>query len=257
MSVLDTLKENKNKLLVRVGVILAGVAGLAVLLPVIYSAFLASLGLLGVGITAIIGFGIFSALPMLGQKWENAMLGIRKAEARANPIEQMQNDLMKRKEEIKTTEAALGRIGGIVKSMESMLDDQAKKDPEHDLTTARKSLEAMKNFYSTNIGKLKLAIQKGREFEKEIERKKFEFTFAEAGKTFMNGMSGSEGDAMQKLLSDEAFKAVSDQFNAVFADLEVRSVLDQAEAIESRHETFEEMLKAREASEATKVRDLG
>jgi hypothetical protein len=81
--VLETLKENKNKLLVRVGVVVAGIAGLALVLPIIYSAFLASLGLLGVGITAIIGFGIFSALPMLGQKWENAMLHLRKAEARA------------------------------------------------------------------------------------------------------------------------------------------------------------------------------
>jgi hypothetical protein len=183
---------------------------------------------------------------------------MRKAEARANPIEQMQNDLLQRKEDIKSTESALGRIGGIVKSMERMLDDQARKDPEHDLTIPRKSLEAMQRFYDTNMKKLTLAIQKGREYEKEIERKQFELTFVEAGKTAMNGIAGSEGDAMQKLLSDEAFKSVSEQFDKVFGELEVRSVLDQASMIESRHETFEEMLKAREAAiAAPKERDLG
>jgi len=246
------MDEKKQKLLVRGIAILGGIAGLAILLPIIYSAFLAGLGLLGIGIVGILGFGLFSALPMLGQKWENAILSARKSEARTNPIEQLQNTLLKRKEQIKVTEGALGRIGGIVKTMERMLDDEVHRDPDHDLAIPRKSLAAMQMFHATNMTKLQSAVQACKDYEKEIERKRFELTFVEAGKTAMASVEGAEGDAMQQLLTDEALKSVSEQFDKIFGELEVKSVLSQAEQIETTHTNLEELLKPK-----TVERNLG
>jgi hypothetical protein len=240
--------ESKKALLVKIGATVAGIIGLAVVLPLIYSAFLAGLGLLGIGITTIIGVGIFQALPMLGQKWENAILSARKAEARANPIEQAQNTLLKRKEQIRSSEQALSDQSGVIKSMERMLDDQARKDPDHDLSNPRESLEAMKRYYAAKIEKLKQAIAGAKDYEKEIERKKFEFAFAQTGLTVTESIEGAEGDPMQQLLSDEAFKSVSDQFDKVFGALEVSSLLDQTEQMQHTQVKLEQVLQPRERS---------
>jgi hypothetical protein len=248
MSFLDTLKENKQKVMVRVVTALGGLVTLALLLPIIFAALQAALGLAAVGVVAIIGIGIFQALPLLGQKWENALLGARKAEARANPIEQAQNILLKRKEQIRSGEQALNNLSGVIKSMERMLDEQARKDPDHDLTTPRKSLEAMRHYYAAKIEKLKSAIAGAKEYEKEIERKKFELAFAQTGRIAAAGIEGAEGDPMQQLLSDEAFKSVSDQFDEVFGALEVSSLLDQAEQMQSTQVKFEAIMQPRERS---------
>lgn len=84
---LETIKNSVPKLngqavAVRVGFVLAGIGVLALLLPLVYYAFLSALGLLGLGITAGVGVALIKALPWLGQKWENKLLSLRKAEAR-------------------------------------------------------------------------------------------------------------------------------------------------------------------------------
>jgi hypothetical protein len=230
---------DKKTWLVRGGVALASIAGLALLLPVLWAAFLASLGLLGVAIIGALGVGFMWLLPLLGQKLENQILSARKQEARVNPIEQLQNSLLKKKEQIRTTEGALGRIGGLINTMKRMLDDQAKQDPEHDLSVPRKSVEAMERFRDTNMTKLQLAIRAAKDFEREIERKQFELKFVEVGQTALASVEGAEGDAMAKLLEDEALKSVSEQFDKIFGDLEVKDVLMQAEQMEQRHSNFD------------------
>ena len=93
---ITTAQSPPNKsLMVRAAVAVGVVGALALVLPLVWFAFLSTLGLLGIGITAVIGFGLVQAIPALGQKWENKLLGLRKAEARANPIEQIQNNVIR------------------------------------------------------------------------------------------------------------------------------------------------------------------
>src|SRR5687768_11061089 len=89
----DIVREKlpRNALLVRVGAGAAVVGGLALAAPIIWGAASASLGLLVVGALGVVGLGAVQAIPLLGQKWENRLLAARKAEARENPIEQLQN----------------------------------------------------------------------------------------------------------------------------------------------------------------------
>ena len=60
--------------------------------PLIWAAVSAGVGLAALAGMAAVGFVSFQALPLAVQKLENRMLKLRKAEARANPIEQLQND---------------------------------------------------------------------------------------------------------------------------------------------------------------------
>lgn len=234
-SFLSGIKQDQQVWIVRGGVVLASVVGLSLALPVIYSAFLAGLGILGLGIVTVVGAGIIYALPLLGQKLENRVLSWRKAEARQNPIEQMQNRLIERTNQLALFEKALSTISGYVNNMRRMIEEEAKLDPDHDLTGPNKSLSAMVGFYNKHLEKLKAAKKAVKDYEQEIKRKSFEWEFAKTGRAAMQSMSAAEGekDMVNKLLTDEAFKEVEAQFDQVFGELEVQTVIDQATQLES------------------------
>ena len=234
-SLISGINQNQKVWFVRAGVIVASVVGLAIALPAIYGAFLASLGLLGIGIVGVLGAGIIYTMPLLGQKFENAILKLRKAEARQNPIEQMQNRLIERAGQLTQFEKALTVISGHVSNMRRMVEEEAKLDPDHDLTGPNKSLNAMVAFYNKHLEKLKAAKKAVNEYEREIKRKSFEWEFAQTGKAAMQSMSAADGDKdiVNKLLTDEAFKEVETQFDQVFGELEVQTVLDQAAHLET------------------------
>jgi hypothetical protein len=232
MDINSLTSVDKKAWLIRGGGILAGVFGLAVLLPVLWAAFLSALGVLGILITGAIGIGIFWALPMLGQKWENQLLAMRKAEARANPIEQLQNTLLKQKEQIAVAEKALGRISAVIKSQERRLDERQKTHPNHDLTKPRKSIEEMRSFYLAKVDQLKQTLNKCKEYEELVDNAIFEKNLSEEGRSVVQGIKGAEGDYLQKLLADEAFKSISEDFDQLFGDLEVKSILEKADNLE-------------------------
>jgi hypothetical protein len=224
---------DRKLLLTRGGAVLAGLLGLAVLLPVLWFALLSSLSLLGLGIVGIIGVGIFTALPMLGQRFENKLLQMRKQEARRNPIEQLQSRLILEGQKITTLEKALGTINGFIATMARMLDEEKRSDPDHDLSVSEKSLIAMRRFYDTHVEKLKAAQTAMNNFAKEIKRKEFEFKFSQVGQAALASVNSTDRDITQKLLTDEAFKEVEEQFDKVFGALEVQTVLDQVKTLES------------------------
>ncbi|NRR31773.1 hypothetical protein HSX11_16465 [Oxalobacteraceae bacterium] len=73
------------------------------------------------------GIALFQTLPLLGQKLENRLLAARKAEARANPIEQLQNFLMQKRERVRAFKGAVVQIGAQIKSMSDMIDERKRQ----------------------------------------------------------------------------------------------------------------------------------
>ena len=82
--------------LVRAAAVAGCVALLALSMPLVWAAVSAGAGLLTLTAMAIGGVALFQALPWAGQRLENGLLKLRKAEARANPIEQLQNEMLRR-----------------------------------------------------------------------------------------------------------------------------------------------------------------
>lgn len=218
------MEQDQKSWLARIAVVSSGILILAVALPIVFFALQAALGIAAIGIIAVLGFAVVKTLPMLGQKWENRLLGMRKAEARANPIEQMQNRLLQKQRQLDAFRNALTEIGGQITGMERMIVDRAKADPEQDLSMQRGAVTKMKAFYEQMKLKFNAACSALLDLTKEVERKKFEFGFAQAGQSALRAMSVSDADNMLKdMLADEAFKAVEQRFDSTFAALDIES----------------------------------
>lgn len=218
------LNEKQTALAVRAAVGAAGIGILALAAPVIIGAATAGLGILAIGGIGVVAIGAFQALPLLGQKWENKLLAARKAEARKNPIEQLQNYLLEKHNQVKVFRSAVVQIGTQIKSMSDMVADRKAKKPGYDARKQEESLAMMKGGHEKLVIKYKNAEKALVELEEIIDDKKFEWNFGQAGQLAvaqLNAVSGE--DLLNQMLADEAFSSVRDNFNTVFAELEIEA----------------------------------
>lgn len=217
--------DGQRSMLVRSVVVVGAIGVLALVLPIVYLAFLSTLGLVGIGITAAIGVGFIKALPMLGQKWENKLLGLRKSEARANPIEQIQNNVIRKAQQLKAFKDGMEVIGGQIGSLESSLKEQARKDPDDDLRDQWAAVAKMKDFYEKKKANYLSAAKALEEYKKAVERAKFKFGFGTAAQGIANAMNDADAKTlMENMLADEAFAAVDQRYNQAFAALDMDSL---------------------------------
>lgn len=200
----------------------AALGALTVAAPLITMAVTAGAGLLALAGMALFGFAALQAMPLGMQKLENRLLQARKQEARDNPIEQLQNDCLRREERLQTFKRALVNIGGQIESMRQMLHERKDKAPHHVLDKQERAIARMDHFYQANIGRLKDAHDALEDFRTQVTQKAFEWEFAQAGQVVMAALNPTEmQDLMQDLLSDEALRSVQNRFNMVFAELDV------------------------------------
>lgn len=206
----------------RAAAIVAVTAGLALSAPLIWGAVSAGLGLLALAGFLAFGFVVFQALPWLMQRLENRLLAARKAEARANPIEQLQNDCLRREARLASFRRALVEIGMQIENMRQMLDERRHLDPAQVLDRQERALQKMTQFHHINVARLEQAHAALQAFRQQVQQKLFEWQFAQAGQVVMDAMRPTEvADLMQDLLSDEALRSVQSHFNAVFAELDI------------------------------------
>lgn len=195
---------------------------LAVSMPIVWVAASAGLGLLSLAAMGIFGVAVFQALPWAAQRFENHLLLLRKAQARANPMEQLQNECVRREQRLQSFRRALVTIGGQIESMGQMVEERANQDPGHVLERQQRALKRMAHFYECNLVRLNEAQSALEEFRHQIKQKMFEWEFAQAGQVVMAALHPGElNDLMQDLLTDEALRAVQNRFNTVFAELDV------------------------------------
>ncbi len=209
---------------VRIGAAAIGLITLAMLAPVIWSALTGGIGLLALGGVGAVGVALFQALPLLGQKLENRLLAARKAEARANPIEQLQNFLMQKRQRVAAFKQAVVRIGVQIKGMSDMIEERKRQKPGYDATRQESAVKAMKEAHVVLVVKYRKAEVALVQLSDVIEDKKFEWTFGQAGQAALQNLNATSGQALlDQMLADEAFVSVRDNFNQVFAELEIEA----------------------------------
>jgi hypothetical protein len=180
------------------------------------------MGLLALAAFAALGMLLFQALPLLLQRLENRLLAARKAAARANPIEQLQNDCMRRELRLASFRRALVEIGTQIENMRQMLDERRHLDPAQVLDRQERALLKMTQFHDINVARLEQAHAALLAFRQQVQQKLFEWQFAQAGQVVMEALRPSELEhLMQDLLSDEALRSVQSHFNSVFAELDI------------------------------------
>lgn len=213
-----------NRNVVRAGIVVAGLGVLALLAPVIWALASAGVGLVVLGVISMLGFAVVQALPYLGQKLENTILKLRKAEARTNPIEQLQNFLRQKAQQVADFKSAVASISAQIRSLESMVEQRKRERPGYDASAQERSIQAMKDAYSVLVAKYTNAERALQELKLAIQDKEFEWKFSQAGQAAMKSLNATSGkELMEAMLADEAFSSVTDNFNKVFADLEMEA----------------------------------
>ena len=209
--------------LVRALAMLATLALLAVAAPLLWAAVFAAEGIAALVVMAAVGFVSFHALPLAMQKLENRLLQARKAEARANPVEQLQNEVQRRAERLQLFQRALGTVGGQIESISELMLDRQHRDPTHVLERQERALRRLRQFHHVNIGRLRQAQAALEEFRFTVERKESEWRIALAIDEASELLDPTDTDnLMQDLLTDSALRSVQERFNSVFAELDVQ-----------------------------------
>lgn len=209
---------------VRLGIAVGVLGVLALLTPLIWGAVSAGAGLLVLGALAVVGIGVMQVLPLLGQKWENKILAMRKSEARANPIEQLQNYLTQKATRVNEFKKAVSAIGTQIKGLEDMIEDRKKNRPGYDASKQERSVQAMRAAHAQLVTKYKNADAALGQLREVIEDKKFEWSFGQAGQAAIKSLNATSGqELLDEMLADEAFASVRDNFNSVFAELETEA----------------------------------
>ena len=213
-----------NQRVFRIGAAVGTVLLLALVAPIIWAAASAGVGLIAIGVIGVVGFGLIQMLPYFGQKIENSVLKLRKAEARGNPIEQLQNFLRQKAQQVSDFKAAVAQIGAQIRSLEDMVAQRKKERPGYDATAQERSIQAMKDAYETLRAKYINAEKALADLKLVIQDKEFEWKFSQAGQQAMRTLNATSGkELMEAMLADEAFSSVTDNFNKVFADLEMEA----------------------------------
>ncbi len=209
---------------VRAAVLLFGVGVIAALTPIIWAAVMGGVGLLALALLGAAGVAMFQALPLLGQKLENRLLASRKAEARANPIEQLQNFLLQKRQRVLTFKQSVVAIGAQINSMGDMLEERKRHKPGYDATRQESAVKAMKEAHVLLVFKYKNAEAALVQLNEVVEDKKFEWKFGQAGQAALQNLNATSGhELLNQMLADEAFDSVRDNFNQVFSELEMEA----------------------------------
>jgi hypothetical protein len=213
------------RLVVGVGVlvVLAGATSL------IAAAVSAAVGLATIGAIALGGVALVQALPLLGQKLENKLLTARKREAAANPIEQLQNEWLRRNEMVASFKEAMTSITAQVQTMKDRLTHKRAADTKNGVTTDLSQEEAaikkMEVFVQNRTQRLAAANQALVDFKRAIDDASFKWEFQLQANEAFAAMNATDRNAqMGEILSDTAFTSVQSRFNEVFARLELDAV---------------------------------
>lgn len=207
----------------RVGGVVGTVVLVAMSAPIIWSAVSAGLGLLALGAIAVAGLVANAALPLGMQKLENHMLHLRKAEATRNPIEQLQNEALRRTERLRIFRNALVTVGGQVESIQQMIEESQHKFSSPVLARQMRALDRLQQFQSLNMGRLKQADSALADFKDTVVRIEHDWRIAMAIDDATRALDPHAAESLiQHLLADTALRTVQNRFNQVFAELDVQ-----------------------------------
>lgn len=203
--------------------IAAAAVGLTLVLavPILIGLVEAGVSLIVLGVIGMILVGMFQAIPYFGQILENRLLSARKKEARKNPIEQLENFFIEKRNQVNQFKQAVSQILAQIKNLEGMIEERKKTKSGYDPTRNQQSVEAMRVAYNALVGKYRKAEEALDELQSKIDEEKFNYKFAQAGQSAINSLNATSGeDVMNQILAGEAFDSIKENFHKVFADLE-------------------------------------
>ena len=218
----------------RVLITLGVLCSLAILGPLVWLAVKTGIGLIAAGTLGLCGFFAWRRIPFWIQQHENSLFEANqremnehlkrlKQEARRNPIEQLQNFLTLKEQQLKAYKNFVSQVGGQVKSAKDMLDDRKKQKPDKDYRKKDEAVLSMDKAYAFHLSKVEAGNKALADLREAIEDANFDWKFSQAGQLAMQKMQDLEGqDILNEILASESFDAVRNNFNQVFSEIEVQ-----------------------------------
>src|SRR3989338_995084 len=209
------------------------VVGLAVIMPLAIMAVQAGLALAAVAVLGAGGFVAWKKIPRWlltiehrerekVQQEMNRHLAALKTEAKKNPIEQAENDYLRRSKQYEAFKRAMEMIGGKVEAFGGKLARTKKEKPNYDLSQETAAYEKMKRFYTDRILRMKEAYVKLGKFKEKIEEARTKWEFQLYANDAIRAMNATDQEAkINEILTEAAFDSVQQEFDAVFAKLDV------------------------------------
>lgn len=214
--------ELKRALAVRGVAAVATIGGLALLAPVIWSAVIGGAGLIVGGVVALVAIGLFQAIPLLAQKAENRILEARKAEARARPLEQLQNYYIGEREKAQASSTNIAEFGARIKTMQDLIVERKRARPNYDSTDKEAEIQMLRTAHAQMVNAYNAAQVALNELAETIDDLSFDDKLSDAGEKAIRSMSSNSGEAaLNKILTAESVDTVRNRYNKVFAALEI------------------------------------
>ncbi len=198
--------------------------GIWAISQIIWTVVSAAMGVVALGVVVLGAIALVHAVPWLLQMLENWILAARKAEARRRPIEQLQNFEAKKREQVRIYKQAVSSVGAQIRSLGDMIKERKRTKPGSDTSSQEEAIGKMRQAHEIMLKKGERAEEALAQLHELIDNKQFEQKFAEAGNAAMQALNTTSGQALfDSMLADEASSAIRDNFNKVFADLEVEA----------------------------------
>lgn len=233
------MTQEQKSFFFRIFAVVGSVGLLAMSLSFIYAAFLASLGLIGIGVAALIGIAGAKFLPWLMMKIENKVLNLQMDEAAENPIETRANIAMRRREEIERAALVDAEIEAKIKGVDRDIREYKAQYPNDDVSEFEAAMVEMKRLHDEMGQNIEEAARNLQQYEAQTKMLSAKLRMALGVQDLAQAMNpNSVRKAYDKLFSETATRAVDEKFDTSMASLQqvVRKV-QVAKIVENKSES--------------------
>lgn len=224
---------NKKSLLVRSVGALTVISGVGLAWPLILNAFLGITTFYALGISFLVAALGSKFIPLLFDKVDNLVLGLRKEEAEKNPILQLQRNSIDGQAELTLRKENLEEQLANIDSLKSELDGARKDFPDDNWAAAEEEIriaEAEYEIEEQEVAELEASLEATNKQIKYWERNLKLIEKAEKLKKSKNPREA----AIQQILNDTATQAVLDRIGKARAAGRVKQGLrDRKEALKA------------------------
>jgi flagellar biosynthesis chaperone FliJ len=205
----------------------AGLAGAAIIAPIV---FLAIQGLIGLIVAGVLGLVIVHGAPVLATMFANWKIKAIKAEAARNPVETMQAVLQEKDQAVKAFAQRVEDFATEVRNFGDKLDGFRTQFPV-EAPKFEDNLRSMKKLLDLRRQRLREARDELGRFESEIRKVDAIWKMSLAASSMHRAAGMTEDSIMQRIKTETAIDSVQSSLNRALSQLET-SLSEESAAIE-------------------------
>ncbi len=214
MAANDEVKRKRLARWVGVGLVAATII---VVTPLIYTLIK---GLAGLVVAGVIGAAIISFAPVVAMKFANWKLKAIKSEARANPIETLQNNLLEDRRKLEVAGQGLKMFRAKVSALAQRVEASKQRVKAEALKPTLDALEKMRLLLTQREAQYRKAVEAVQQKAINIAQAQELWEISLVAQDAMAASGMSEHDALASIQMDEAYKAVDESVHLALADLD-------------------------------------